>query len=270
MQKIDRFLVVMVAVLVVSVATALLVSCWPVSSTGNMSLQPTPSPLLTWETNPDNHFVLATFCCDGPLIEELVRPYIPEAQVWGDGRFLWTEQDGHGLRQVFVKQLSANEMRELLQEIATSGFSDWDEQYMGERVVDAASQCLTVTLAHQNKTVCATHGGAPDTFYTLFEWLSQGAGKTGTLYSPERAYLTGFQLADTVMLNGEPVVAWPPTLAHVPVSEAVTAFWLDEGEALSLLWEATNRSPYHMPVVEDGDGRYRIILQVPGVSWLEP
>jgi hypothetical protein len=56
-----------------------------------------------------------------------------------------------------------------------------------------------------------------------------------------------------------------------PVSEAVTGLWLDEREALSLLWEATNRSPYHMPVVEDGNGRYRIIiLQVPGVSWLEP
>jgi hypothetical protein len=118
--------------------------------------------------------------------------------------------------------------------------------------------------------VCATHGSAPDTFYTLFAWLSQGAGITGTRYSPERAHLTGFQLADRVMLTGEPAVAWPETLAHVPVGEAVTGLWLDEGEALSLLWEATNRSPYHMPVVEDGDSRYRIILQVPGVSWLEP
>jgi HSP20 family molecular chaperone IbpA len=55
-----------------------------------------------------------------------------------------------------------------------------------------------------------------------------------------------------------------------PGSEVVTGLWFNEREALSLLREVTNRSPYHMSVVEDGDGRYRIILQVPGVSWLEP
>jgi hypothetical protein len=68
----------------------------------------------------------------------------------------------------------------------------------------------------------------------------------------------------------DPDVVWPESLANVPVAEAVTGLWLDEGEALRLLWEATNYSPYHMPVVGDGDERYRIILQLPGVSWIEP
>lgn len=247
-----------------------LAACSRLPSTGNRALKPAVSPPLIWDTNPDTRIVLATFCCDGPVIEELVRPYIPEAQVWGDGRFLWTKRDDNGVRQVMVKQLTTDEMTELLQEITTSGFFDWEQQYVGEPVVDAASQCLTITLTNQTKTVCATHGGAPDAFYALFDWFSQGAGMSGALYWPERAYLTGFQLADTVTPLLEPDLGWPESLANVPVAEAVTGLWLDEGEALRLLWEAANHSLYHMPVVGDGDKRYRIILQLPGVSWIEP
>jgi hypothetical protein len=137
-------------------------------------------------------------------------------------------------------------------------------------VVDTASQCLTTTLTNQTKTICVTHGSALEAFYPLFGWFSQGAGTSGSLYSPERAYLTGFQLADSAAPLPEPDVAWPESLADVPVAEAVTGLWLEEGEALRVLWEATNRNPYHMPVVGNGDERYRIILQLPGLSWIEP
>ena len=137
-------------------------------------------------------------------------------------------------------------------------------------VVDAPSQCLTITLTNQTKTVCATHGGALDAFYALFDRFSQGAGMSGSLYSPDRAYLTGFQLADLTAPLPDPDVAWPESLAVVPVAETVSGLWLDEGEALRDLWEATNLNPYHMPVVADGDKRYRIVLQLTGVCWIEP
>jgi len=39
---------------------------------------------------------------------------------------------------------------------------------------------------------------------------------------------------------------------------------------VQLFWDATNRNPYFIRVVEGEDGRYRIILQAPGVSWIEP
>jgi hypothetical protein len=232
--------------------------------------RPTPPLLSTWDTDPDTRLVLATFCCDGPISEELVRPYIPEAQIWGDSRYIWTKQNDDGARQVMVKQLTTDEMTELMQEITDYGFFNMEEQYVGEPVVDSANQCLTVALAGQSKTVCTTHGGAPDTFNALFAWLSQGAGMSSALYWPERANLTGFQLAETVTPLSEPDLVWPESLANVPVAEAITGLWLDDGEALRHLWEATNRNPYHMPVVEDGDARFRIILQVPGVSWIEP
>jgi hypothetical protein len=158
-----------------------LAACSRVPSIENAFWRPTPLLQPTWDTNPDTRTVLATFCCDGPVIEELVRPYIPEAQVWGDGRFLWTEWNDDSVRQVRVKQLTTDEITDLLQEITTSGFFDWEQQYVGEPVVDAASQCLTITLTNQTKTVCATHGGAPDSYYALVDWFSQGAGMSGAL-----------------------------------------------------------------------------------------
>ena len=247
-----------------------LAACSRTSTTGNIPSKTTSPPLLTWDTDPKTRTVLATFCCDGPITDELVHPYIPEAQIWGDGRFLWTEQNADGVRQVMVKQLTADEMVELLHEITVAGFYKWEEHYVGEPVVDAASQCLTLALAEQTKKVCATHGGAPDAFFVLFDWLSQGAGAIGIPYRPEKAYLTGFQLEDTSLSWPEPDLTWPETLARVPLGEAISGIWLDDDEGLQLLWEATNYDPYHMPVVADGDTRFRIILQVPGVSWIKP
>ncbi len=229
-----------------------------------------PPPVdVRWNHNPEARVVLATYCCDSPITQELVRPYIPEAQLWGDGRLLWIEHQADGERQVFMRQLSASEMAASLQEMIAAGFFGWDEQYVGEPVVDSASKCLTVTLTDQTKTVCETHGGAPGAFDTLFDWLSQGAGANGTLYLPETAYLTGFRLEDTGVPLPEPEVAWPRTLSHIPVGDAISGLWI-EGEDLLPLWEAANQNPYHMPVVEDNNDRYRVILQVPGVSWLEP
>jgi hypothetical protein len=229
-----------------------------------------PSPVdVRWNHNPDTRVVLVTYCCDSPITQELVRPYIPEAQLWGDGRLLWTENQANGERRVFMGQLSAGDMTALLQEIIAAGFFGWDEQYVGEPVVDSASKCLTVTLTDQTRAVCETHGGAPDAFYTLFDRLSQGAGANDAPYLPQTAYLTGFRLEDTGMLLPESEVAWPLTLFHIPVGDAINGLWI-EGEDLIPLWEAANQSPYHMPVVEDKNGRYRVILQVPGVSWIEP
>ena len=150
-----------------------LVSCGGAPSTENTPQKPSPSAPISWNKSPNSRILLATVCCAGPITEELVRPYIPEAQLWSDGHFLWSMPDDMGARQVFVKQLSTNEMAELLQEITDSGFFDWDEQYESEPVVDAASRCLSITLTGQNKMVCATHGVGPDAFHALHTWLAE-------------------------------------------------------------------------------------------------
>lgn len=214
--------------------------------------------------------MLATYCCDSPTTEELVRFYIPEAQLWGDGRFLWTEREEEGTRQVFVTRLSSDEIQALLQEIAAAGFLAWEAEYQGEPVVDAAGKCLNITLTDRDRTVCEAHGGAPAAFYTLFERLSRGAGNSGLPFRPERAYITGFQLEDLVGPRPAADLTWEEMQAQGPATQILSGFWLEQGETLQMLWDAANQNPYYMPLVEDGDRLFRIILQVPGVSWIEP
>jgi hypothetical protein len=259
-------------VLTVAVASILfwLVSCAGTSAEINVTPTLTPVPHFLWDTSPDGRVLLATYCCASPTTEELIRFYIPEAQLWGDGRFLWTEQDEKGARQVFVAWLTADEMQALLQEIASAGFFTWEKEYVGEPVVDGVSKCLTVTLVDQMETVCETHGGAPSPFYTLFDHLSQGAGYNGTLFHPDRAFVTGFGPADLAGPQLAAALTWEETQASFPVSRVLSGIWLEDGPALRLLWDAANRDPYRMPVVEDGDNLYRLILQVPGASWIEP
>lgn len=262
-------LMIIVFTLFAGIALVSSVSClWTSPKTG-ADIRAIPRPL-DWSVDPGTRVVLATTCCDSPTTEELVRFYIPEAQLWGDGRFLWTEQDEEGARQVFVTWLSTNEMQALLQEVAAAGFLEWDAKYQGEPVVDAAGKCLNITLTDQERSVCEAHGGAPAAFYTLFDRLSQGAGKSGTLYQPERTYVTGFQLEELVGPRPEAELSWEEMQVQGPATQILSGFWLDDEKIVLKLWKAANQDGYHMPLVEDGDRFYRIILQVPGVSWIEP
>ena len=257
----------------VSVASILfwLVSCAHISpQSTTVTPAPTPLPRFTWDANADVRVMLATQCCPSPTTEELVRFYIPEAQLWGDGRFLWTEWDEGGARQVFVTRLSSDEMQALLQEIAAIGFFEWDAEYQGEPVVDAAGKCLNITLTDRDRTVCEADGGAPVAFYTFFDRLSQGAGNSGLLFQPERAYVTGFQLEELVGPRSAADLTWEEMQTQGPATQVLSGFWLEQGETLQMLWDAANQDPYYMPLVEDGDQLYRIILQVPAVSWIEP
>lgn len=259
-------------ILTAAIASVLfwLVSCAGTSAERTVTQPSTPRPNFIWDTDPDVRIMLATYCCDSPTIEELVRSYIPEAQLWGDGRLLWTEQDEERARQVFVAWLTPDEMQALLQETASAGFFGWEEVYADEVVVDGTSRCLTITLLDRDKSVCETHGGAPSAFYMLFDHLSQGAEYNGTLFHPDRAFVTGFRLEDLVGPRPAAELRWEEMQVQGPATQILSGFWLEQGETLQMLWEAANQDPYHMPLVEDGDQLYRIILQVPGVSWIEP
>jgi hypothetical protein len=56
----------------------------------------------------------------------------------------------------------------------------------------------------------------------------------------------------------------------MPVGETIEGYWLDDEVTLRVLWQAVNHNPYRMPVVGSEGDRYRLILQIPGVSWIEP
>jgi hypothetical protein len=46
---------------------------------------------------------------------------------------------------------------------------------------------------------------------------------------------------------------WEETQSRLPVSHVLSGIWLEDSQTLRLLWDAVNRDPYRMPVVEDGD-----------------
>lgn len=170
-------------------------------------------------------------------------------------------------RQVFVAWLSDDEMQTLLQQIAAADFFEWSEAYTGEPVVDAASKCLTITLSE--KTVCETHGGAPPAFYTLFDSLSQGADYSGVPFYPQGAYISGFRVDDQITPRPAAELTWEETPAQGSPVRILIGFWLEEGDTLRMLWDAANQNSCHMPIIEDGERLYRVILQVPGVNWIE-
>ena len=230
---------------------------------GTVTARPT-EVALRWDGSQDALIVEVTDCCEGepyPLQEE---GYIPEARLWGDGRIVWVRHAESGERLVLEGRLAEDQMAALLERIAGAGFFGWQEHYMEDIVVDAASKCLFVALEAQSKRVCETHGGAPEDFYALFEWLSAGAGSSGVAYVPSIGYLSGEE-GGYARLDLE----WPVGLAGRPLEVAVNGVWI-KGWELQKIWQAANSASVNVPMIGNENDCYFVALQVPGVSWKEP
>jgi hypothetical protein len=107
------------------------------------------------------------------------------------------------------------------------------------------------------------HGGAPDAYYELVQFLSGGAGCTGNDFVPTLGYLTAVP---------EPIEAdvaqWPDAIAGITLDQIGDGRYVD-GEALAFSWQAVNQNPT-APVYVNSDGRvYTIMVQIPGVSFFE-
>jgi hypothetical protein len=194
--------------------------------------------------------------------------YLAEAQVWGDGRIIWVERGT--TQRVLEGYLSDEQMVSLLERIIEAGFFNWQDQYSSEfPPTDTPSRCIEVQLEDRSKQVCELEGGAPPAFEEIHTNLTGGAGASGTDYVPEIGYLSGFKLDESVLrANGELGMEWPEELG-IPPAEAIQGIWI-EGEPLAEIWRAARTNLYHMPAVVDESGAYRLIVQVPGVSWVEP
>jgi hypothetical protein len=220
----------------------------------------------SWNTDPDALIILATFCC-GYTTDLVPVNYIPDALVWGDGRIIWVQSGEGGERRVLEGYLTPDQMRALLQRVVDAGFFGWQDKYANLTIADAAEKCLSVQLESQSKKVCEYAEGAPQAFHDLYAHLADGAGATGSDYVPETGYLTAYPLD----LSNQPAPEadqWSAASLGLPLSEAVAGVWV-EGEALKLAWNVVNANPWGM-VVQDGDAYYRISLQIPGVSQMEP
>jgi hypothetical protein len=223
----------------------------------------TPGPAVQWDTKPDKLILRATFCC-GFVPQGYAQNYIPDAQVWGDGRMIWSQQSSGGGRRVLTAQLTTPQMQALLQRVVDAGFFGWKDEYADYSVTDMASQCLSVELTRQSKSVCEYYKGAPQAFHELYDYVVGGAGATGADYIPAKGYLTATPQTFSSQQKVQPDLNWPATSVGFSLSEAVNGKWV-EGEALKLTWRVVNTKLWGS-VVQDGDKYYQLTLQIPEVS----
>jgi hypothetical protein len=222
---------------------------------------------LSWNTDPNALIISATFCC-GFVQPVTLLNALPDASIWGDGRILWVERENNGQRRVLEGQLSPEQLEALLQRIVGAGFFSWQDKYEDRSIADAAEQCLTVELEDQAKKVCEYVSGAPPAFHELYAEIAQGAGATGTDYTPERGY---FQAHPVQLPEGftPPVAAeWSASSLGFALSEAVEGRWL-EGDTLAQAWQMINTQGPGA-IIQDGEGYYQLSIQLPGLSIVEP
>lgn len=223
-----------------------------------------PRPKVEWNDAADNVVVQASI--GGGLLFE-PNP-MPVARLWGDGRLIWVLSDNGGGRRVLVATLNPDQVRKLLQTFVDDGFFGWKDSYSPGQVYDAASTCLSVSLASVSKSVCETLSGAPARFDDLFSLMGSGAGATGTDFVPERGYLKVTPLGAALPQASSPVVAWPAGQLGLQLADVGEGRWID-GAALRLAWGAVNADPLNA-ILQDGAVYYRAQVFVAGVTGNEP
>ncbi len=242
----------------------LLTACATLPPTLQPSATSSPQAIqVRWDTSPT---ALVVRYYTGPAIGITYNPnyYIPEIQVWGDGRIIWVE--GHAPRRVLTGRLTTDQMKSLLQRIADAGFFGWADKY-GIGGSTHAPGHLSVSLMSQSKEVVAYDPTAPRAYFELTGFLQGGAGATGSDFIPTRGYLTA--------------QCWPPVKGTTPSAQwpdATAGFTLDqvgigryiEGETLSFAWQTVNQLPTSPVYVKSNDQTCVIMVQIPGVSFFEP
>jgi hypothetical protein len=189
------------------------------------------------------------------------RYYIPEVQIWGNGRIVWVTQEGQR-RRVLEGQLTTEQMEGLLQQIVEVGFFEWEDEYYTLGGNSSPPMYMQVNLIGQSKEM-SEHGGAPEAYYELEDLLLKGAGAVGHDCVPAQGYLSVEPLS--IELEGP---EWPDGVAVTP-KEVGEGKYI-EGETLKYVWETVNRNP-RAPVYVRFEGEtYRIMVQIPGVSYFEP
>ena len=224
-------------------------------------------PELAWDPSPDAVVASATYCC-GFVPYIYVLNYIPDAQVWGDGRIVWTTSDDEGRRSVQQGQLAAQDIGDLLSQAAQAGFFNWKDLYEDPMVADASPQCLKIQLVDRTKQVCEYVNGAPAAFHTLYDRFASGLGATGEPYAPERAYVIAHKmLFDTPPDPSQITRDWPTAEAGTSLDALAGGQWI-EGRALQLAWDVVNQSPWGNLVQEAGN-YYQLSVQIQGLSTAE-
>lgn len=189
--------------------------------------------------------------------------YIPEAQVWGDGRIIWVEGDAP--RRVLTGRLTSDQMTSLLQHIVDAGFFGWAHRY-GIGGSTHAPRHLSVSLVGQSTEVVA-YDLPPSAYSELTAFLQGGAGATGSDLIPNRGHLTAHCWPSIEGIT--PSAQWPDAAAGFALDGLGDGRYI-EGETLSFAWQTVNQSPTAPVYVKSNGQTCVIMVQIPGVSFFEP
>ena len=219
-------------------------------------------PDLEWDSSPDR--VIVSYDCFAGLVPmEYINNAMPVFRLWGDGRAIWVEDQMGGGRKVFTATFTPDEVRALLNEMATRHFFTMADTYEpGYEIMDGGACQMQVNLLSLTKSVSELTGSQPpDDLRTLEGWLSSGAGHAGDPYVPERGYIIATPLQDPVSTATR---VWPEDgIGGVRLEDAQGGL-LVEGEALRAAWDIVNTDIY--ATVASGQSTYRIAVQIEGVT----
>jgi hypothetical protein len=221
---------------------------------------------LEWNQNQVDPLIKATFCC-GFVMQIVPLNYIPDAQIWGDGRYIWVEIKESGQRIVHQSQLTETQIRNALQGFVDAGYLQWNDQYADSGISDMPWQCLHVKLITKEKSVCEYYRGAPAAFHTLYSKIESGMGQSSTNFAPTLGFLTSFPTSTPDPESGATIVHWPSS-AKTKLLDATHGAYVD-GDALQFAWKVVNTNPWESYVTENGK-YYQLALQIPGISMVEP
>jgi hypothetical protein len=193
--------------------------------------------------------------------------YIPDAQIWGDGRIVWVEYAQDGGRRVSEGKLDKPGVAALLKGAVDQGFFAWEELYT-ERLApkDQPTKCLQIQADGLEKRVCEYYRGAPQAFHDFYQLVSSGAGLSGKELIPAKAYLKAYPQGPVQAEQLAP--EWDVSIQDLRLDQAVNGVWV-EGPALEQAWNLINAHPWGT-TVRQGDQLYLISLQVPGISLSQP
>lgn len=225
-------------------------------------------PELKWDQTPDALLLSASTCC-GMASKTMRLNYIPSAQIWGDGRILWVQNDETGARQVLEGKLDAGQIEHLLQSAAQEGFFSWSDLYKpANSPTDLPQKCIQINLLSESKKVCEYFQGAPEAFHKLYATLAEGAGASGSTFVPQRAFVIAQRSKKAIQPSDRKLMDMRPEVLGVTLAQMEQGGWI-EGAALTGLWNAINSNPSSAVILQGGD-LFQLTMQIPGISYIQP
>jgi hypothetical protein len=212
------------------------------------------SPKPEWDQSPET-IVLS----EGPyVLAEIDYNYIPKYRIWGDGYIVWVEYDGNKNRTVFHGYLTKEEMTRLVTRVVDKYF-DVRRKLRTSEGFPYNSIEINLLDGRYSEMI------PPDDkeLYEEIQFLGNGAGVTGTEFTPSVGELLVVPVEETEYKKVQASFSWPDEKFGYNLGEIPKEMDID-GEELLFAWEIVNAPN---PIVESDGKTYWIAVIVPKISY---